>query len=112
MYQVSRRILSINIPAAREWRRNSAFKLLIWILDQVPNDPILCQLIESIREILPHQILGKRERRERCFVNDFETRNLSDGSPHQLKHLIDIDSVLIRRKICFQGSQIKAKILV
>jgi hypothetical protein len=105
------RISHIDLVGFRYLARGASLEGFIWLVDQVPDNSIVLELPDSIDKVLPHEVLGERKRRDRRFVNDFETRDIAHRTLHTLKDAWHIYATAIVGESQFEIRNVASEVL-
>ena len=68
---------------------------LAGVLDEVLDDAVGLQLLCAILQVLPHEVLGEGEDAEMSLLQHLPLRNFTHCEAEGLKHLADVDALLI-----------------
>ena len=108
--QLFRGVATIDFVTCRERGFGGDGEGVFGIFDQMTNNSVLSQLIDAIRQILPHEVSSEGERCEGHVVDDFEPGDFANGGAHLLQHGGNIDALFIAGQLSGEVSQIFLKV--
>ena len=105
-----RTVFMVQPPGVRE--RNIRHERIARRVKQMADHGVGVQLLGSLGQILPHQVLGERELRQHHLGADLPAPDVLDSGGHAIPHRLDIQTRFIPRKVVLVDLQGQAEILV
>ena len=79
------------------------------VLDEVLDDSIFLELLSTILQILPHQVLGEGEDSQMGLLQHLPLRDIPNRQPERLQHLRNVDSLLVGGQQRIQANHVELK---
>ena len=102
-------VLPVQLPRLRE--RNAGAKRRARRVNQVRHHRRLAQVIGAFGQILPHQVLGKREHRQHHVFAHLPAAHVADGSAHTRPDAGNVQPGLVLRQVFQWHAQVHLKVL-
>ena len=112
MHDVDWRISRVDVAGDRHRAHALHDEGLVRVVHEVPHDAVVVELPHSVHQVLPHQVLGERERGDGGLLHNLEPGHVADSLPHPLEHLGNIDPTIVGRKTRLHRREVAAEVFL